>query len=101
MWQTKPINHFENRGDWIFIQICPKDEISQKSRKFWTETQHQGCDKINISWIEIDQNRFPIYIRRVCGQNTTIGEGSDKNGKSLNRPDSKSEDKLGINLNHE
>ena len=47
MWWTKPKNHFENGGDQIFSQICPRDEISWKSRQFWTETQHQGCDKIN------------------------------------------------------
>ena len=37
---------------------------------------------------------FPEYIsidiRRVWEQNPTIGEGSDKIGKSLNQPDSKS-----------
>ena len=47
MWQKKPINHFENGGDWIFSQICLENEISWKSRQFWTETQHQGCDKLN------------------------------------------------------
>ena len=31
----------------IFSQICLVDEISWKSRHFCTESQHQGCDKIN------------------------------------------------------
>ena len=47
MWWTKPINHFENKGDQIFSQIFPGDEISRKSRQFWTKTQHKGCNKIN------------------------------------------------------
>ena len=46
-------------------------------------------------------NIFPIDIRIVWGQNPAIGEGSDRIGKSLNQPDSKSEEKLEINLNHE
>lgn len=55
----------------------------------------------NISWIEIVLNRFPIDIRRVWKQNPTIGEGSNRIGKSLNRHDSKSDERLEINLNHE
>ena len=40
-------------------------------------------------------------IRRVWEQNPVIGEGFDRIGKSLNQPDSKFEEKLEINLNHE
>ena len=46
-------------------------------------------------------NRFPIDFRRVWKQNPTIGEGSDRIGKNLNRQDSKFEEKLEITLNHE
>ena len=46
LW-TKPRNCLKNEEDQVLSQICPKGEISWKSRQFWTETQHQGCDKIN------------------------------------------------------
>lgn len=47
MWQTKPINIFENRGGQIFNQICPRDEIFRKSRQVRTETRNRVCDGIN------------------------------------------------------
>ena len=55
-WIKIPRNRFEN-GVWIFNQICPKNEISRKSRQFWTKTQLLGCDKIN-KWY---QNLYFLY----------------------------------------
>ena len=42
MWQKKPINTFRNRGDQIFNQIWPRDEIFQKSRQIIKEKINRG-----------------------------------------------------------
>jgi hypothetical protein len=47
-----------------------------------------------ISWISIVPNSFPINIRRVWGQNPSIGEGFEKFWRSLNRSDSKLKESL-------
>ena len=57
MWWTKPINLFENKGDQIFIQICPGDENFWKSRQVWTEAVDRGCDGINKG-----DNKFKYLI---------------------------------------
>ena len=49
IWQEKHIKLFENRGDQIFSQICPRDEIFWKSRQVWIETRNRGCDGIKNS----------------------------------------------------
>ena len=54
----------------------------------------QNETEIKIYWIEIVLNIFPIGIRRVWGENSAIGEGSDRIWRNLNRSDSKFEESL-------
>ena len=49
-----------------------------------------------FSWIY-----FRYTLGEFGGQNPTIGEGSERIGRSLNRLDSKFEEKLKITWNHE
>ena len=58
---TKPINHFENKGVWVFIQICLETEILQKSRQIWTETHLLSCNKLNKGYI-IFEFVFEIFF---------------------------------------